>query len=584
MASAKDKPTQTPSRVDTLPEHFAEMMRRNRLAVGDVIGERYQIVQMLGGGAMGQVFVAENLAISIRVAIKLLKPELLANADFRRRFQHEAQAVAAVQHACVARFHDLIVGDPTFLVMEYVPGFTLADVLKAEHKLTVWRATAIGTRLAWGLQAVHTAGIIHRDLKPANIVLTTDAEHGELPKLIDFGLAKLAAATEKEQLTRTGQIVGTPPYMAPEQISGREVDARADQYALGCLLYEMIAGRPPFGSGVGGSGDDVEVLYRQVHEPAEPLASHSSEVPPALDAAVRRALEKEPGKRFANMSEFARALAATNTRAPAVLKGGTIETQPLPRRMKDPRVRWLALIAGVLCVATALALVQLRAVRRTKVSAQSLLMVASEPAGATVEVDGKPLPEITPTAVRDLAAGPHEVRISLPGRTAIARQITLGAGQRQLMELALPPASHRLEVRTVPDGAVIYLDGQLVSTVTPATIDITDDDFHELRVERSGYETVSKALTPDDKQPLLVLPLSPEQKPRGTLMVDSNGVGEVWIDGAPTGFTTPTIGIRVTVGDHVVELRDGHGNRVAQTRVRMHQGDTHHLTLSVTEK
>src|SRR5689334_15671799 len=173
-------------------------MRRNRLSPGDVIGERYQIVQMLGGGAMGQVFVAENLAIGIRVAIKLLKPELLANADFRRRFQHEAQAVAAVQHASVARFHDLIVGDPTFLVMEYVPGFTLADVLRAESKLTVGRAVAVAARLAWGLQAVHAAGIIHRDLKPANIVLTSDPEHGEIPKLIDFGLAKLAAATEGE--------------------------------------------------------------------------------------------------------------------------------------------------------------------------------------------------------------------------------------------------------------------------------------------------------------------------------------------------------------------------------------------------
>src|SRR5262249_44263039 len=152
------------------------------------------------------------------------------------------------------------------------------------------------------------------------------AEHGELPKLIDFGLAKLAAATEKEQLTRTGQIVGTPPYMAPEQISGREVDARADQNALGCLLYEMIAGKPPFGSGVGGSGDDVEVLYRQVHEPPAPLSGYSPEVPPALEATVGRALQKDPAKRFANMAEFARALSASDARRDSALTGGTIVT------------------------------------------------------------------------------------------------------------------------------------------------------------------------------------------------------------------------------------------------------------------
>jgi hypothetical protein len=563
-------------------------MRRNRLAVGDVIGERYQIVQVLGGGAMGQVFVAENLAIGIHVAIKLLKPELLANADFRRRFQTEAQAVAAVQHACVARFHDLIVGDPTFLVMEYVPGFTLAEVLKAEGKLTVGRAVAIGARLAWGLQAVHAAGIVHRDLKPANIVLTSDAEHGELPKLIDFGLAKLAASTEQEQLTRTGQIIGTPPYMAPEQIAGRDVDSRADQYALGCLLYEMIAGRPPFGSGVGGSGEDVEVLYRQVHEPHAPLAGHSPEVPPALEAAVGRALQKDPARRFANMAELARALGAADPRRESALAGGTIVTQRLsrPAPPADPRVRWLAVIASVLTIATTIALVQLRNVRRRHagIGPGTLLALATQPAGASVEIDGQKLSETTPTAVRDVAIGGHDLRVTLGGRATVQRHIQLEQNQREVIEIALPPASHRVELRTVPDGATVFFDGHLVVGLTPTTVEVTDDDFHELRIERAGYETLIRGLTPDDHQPLLVLPLLPESKPRGTLIVDSNGAAEVWLDGAPTGFTTPTIGFRLATGDHLVELRDSHGNRGTQTHVHVKQGETQHLTLAVPEK
>src|SRR5215831_4896929 len=195
------------SRVDTLPDAFAERVARRQLTVGDIVGQRYRLVEVLGGGAMGQVFVAENLAIGQRVAIKVLKAELLANPVFRQRFQHEAEAIAAIGHPNVARFMDLVVGDPTFLVMEYVKGPTLEHLLKNE-RLDVPRAVRLATRLCWGLEAAHAAGVIHRDLKPSNVIVSPDIEQGEAPKIIDFGLAKLAAATAGEALTRTGQIVG----------------------------------------------------------------------------------------------------------------------------------------------------------------------------------------------------------------------------------------------------------------------------------------------------------------------------------------------------------------------------------------
>ncbi|HEY1586493.1 MAG TPA: serine/threonine-protein kinase, partial [Polyangia bacterium] len=216
--SAVESPRPTPlshgfSKLETLPEGFAEQMRR-QVDVGDIVGERYKVLRPIGHGAMGKVFLAENEAIGLRVAIKLLKPELLANPDFRLRFKHEAEAVAAIQHPNVARFLDLIVGDPTFLVMEYVDGPTLHQVIHKEHKLPPRRAADIAVRLAWGLHAAHKAGVIHRDLKPSNILLLPDEESGEVPKIIDFGLAKTVASSPGAPLTRAGQIVGTPQYMA----------------------------------------------------------------------------------------------------------------------------------------------------------------------------------------------------------------------------------------------------------------------------------------------------------------------------------------------------------------------------------
>src|SRR5262249_3893299 len=158
---------------------------------------------------------------------------------FRQRFQREAQAIASIEHPNVARFFDLVVGDPTFLVMEYVRGQTLSARLREVKKLPIADAATVAIKLCQALRAAHSVGVIHRDLKPANVILTSTLDDSEVPKLIDFGLAKLAARTAEQSLTRTGQLVGTPQYMSPEQIAGKNVDARTDIYALGCLTYEM---------------------------------------------------------------------------------------------------------------------------------------------------------------------------------------------------------------------------------------------------------------------------------------------------------------------------------------------------------
>ncbi|HEX8951010.1 MAG TPA: serine/threonine-protein kinase, partial [Polyangia bacterium] len=541
------------SRVDTLPDGFDKLIGRTALVVGEVVGGRYKLIKSLGSGGMGEVFVAENIAIGMRVAIKVLKPELLANPEFRARFQNEAQAVAAIEHANVARFFDLVVGDPTFIVMEYVRGETLADRLKL-GALPLDRALAIAERLSWGLDAAHGAGVVHRDLKPANVLLSPDAEYGESPKLIDFGLAKLAAAAGDSQLTRTGQIIGTPAYMSPEQIKGEKIDGRADVYSLGCVLFEMLTGRGPFSVG----GDDVQILYRQMHEAAPPLGKYLPDAPPALDALMHKALQKDPAQRFPSVRAMAAAIG--DVAMSAARRSGTsgvrehsgrvvLTAQRILDEERRAQRRTVARAAAVVLLAGAIvggaALVRWH---RAPSAPRALLVVTSQPAGAVVTIDGRALDETTPAALRDLPAGKHTVRIGKSGYASVERTIATGADERAAIDVALPPETRRVEVQTTPDGASLFVDGHLVPGTTPTTVALTVDDFHELRAERAGYETLVRALKPEDHDPVVTLSLSPERHPRGTLVVEAQDVAEVWLDGVPTGLTTPTLGFRVATG------------------------------------
>ena len=192
--TAGDEPSRLPavpggSRVDNLPQDFLQVLSRRPLLPGDVIAGRYKLIEGLGNGAMGQVFVGEIQSIGRRVAIKVLRRSCSSIPAFRRRFQHEAEAVAALEHRNIARCFDLVVGDPTFLVMEYVPGPTLAATLQEGAHAAV-RAINIARRLCWALEVAHRAGVIHRDIKPSNVILAPDVENSDEPKLIDFALAK----------------------------------------------------------------------------------------------------------------------------------------------------------------------------------------------------------------------------------------------------------------------------------------------------------------------------------------------------------------------------------------------------------
>ena len=570
--SPSEEPSRLPaipggSRVDTLPQDFLQVLSRRPLLPGDVIASRYKLVETLGNGAMGQVFVGEIQSIGRRVAIKVLKPELLVDAQFRRRFQQEAEAVAAIEHRNVARFFDLVVGDPTFLVMEYVPGPTLAAELR-KGPLDPVRAINIVRRLCWALAAAHRAGVIHRDIKPGNIILAPDVENGDEPKLIDFGLAKVAATTLGEGLTRTGQIIGTPQYMSPEQIENVDVDARSDVYSLGCVLYEMIVGQSAFKA-----DDDVQVLYQQMHHvPAAPSTKRDG-LPPQLDAVIARALAKDPKDRFASMAEMADALAAIDRR-----RGGDRERAGGGSAARGGVSYGLALGAFVL---GALATGGGMFLGTRQSATDGEILVTSQPAGARVEVDGHVWKQTTPTAVTAIGPGRHNVRVVAAGHAAVEQSLVLERGGRGAVDVVLPAQQRDLELTTVPAGARVMVDGQLQHGRTPMTVTVAQDDFHELRFDLDGYESEVRALKPEDTDTNVTVHLATAKIDRGTLWIEGPLGAEVWIDGAPTGSQTPTVGLQVPSGTHFVELRASDGAVLAGKATRVGRGQIVHITPMV---
>ncbi len=270
------------------------------LASGTVLSDRYVIGRVLGGGGMGEVYEAVQRGLSRRVAIKLLKPELAKNAEMLSRFRLEAEAAAALGHPNIVQVTDLCVtpGERPYLVMEHLDGKSLHDIITNEGRLAPDRAAFIAQQVLSALAAAHAAGIVHRDIKPANIfVVQTLAQ--DIVKLLDFGVAKLLEPPSGGPLTQVGEVLGTTSYMAPEQALGVPVDARADLFAVGAVLFHALSGeqaRP---------AQDVEAAaWERIRK--------LGEVAPWLDArlanVVDRAMHRDPAGRWASAEEMAREL------------------------------------------------------------------------------------------------------------------------------------------------------------------------------------------------------------------------------------------------------------------------------------
>jgi serine/threonine-protein kinase len=266
-------------------------------AVGEVLAGRYELGRLLGRGGMAEVYLGTDRVLQRPVAVKVLGGWLAADGGFVERFRREALAAASFSHPDLVAVYDAGSRDDLhFIVMEYVPGETLAEVIARERRLPAARASGIARDVARALAVAHAAGIVHRDVKPANVMLTPDGR----TKLMDLGIAR---TLDGEDLTRATSILGSPNYLSPEQARGEHVDPRSDIYSLGCVLYEMLAGRPPFDAET-----PVAVAYKHVHEEPQPPSAVEPTVPAALDAVTLRAMAKDPEDRFATVEELAAAL------------------------------------------------------------------------------------------------------------------------------------------------------------------------------------------------------------------------------------------------------------------------------------
>jgi serine/threonine-protein kinase len=286
--------------------------------IGELIDGRYKVVEVIGEGGMGLVYRAENERLKRPVAIKVLQRDYSAIAEVGRRFEREAVAIARLDHPnCVAvqDFGRLPDGS-LYLVMSYLHGVLLSDAI-AQGRFPVARALHIARHLLCGLAHAHNAGIIHRDVKPENVMLVKHEGDADFAKLFDFGIAKLTDGESDggDKLTRVGQRFGTPAYMSPEQSMGRPLDARTDLYSLTVVLFEMIAGKPPFWS-----EDPPALLAMQAAKPPPTLAQAGVEVAPEIEALVKRGLAKDPAQRFPDAAAYIEALDACIQPAPIAVK------------------------------------------------------------------------------------------------------------------------------------------------------------------------------------------------------------------------------------------------------------------------
>jgi serine/threonine protein kinase len=320
--------------------------------IGQVIDGRYRIDERLAAGGMGVVYRGERVGLAKPVAIKFLHRSHVSVADRRERFEREAAAMSRLGHPNLASIIDYgELDDTPYLVMEFHKGESLRQVL-ARGPLLAPRAVAIARQILAGLDSAHASSVVHRDLKPDNVLIM--GKPGEdLVKVLDFGVAKLLEGDGKpsELSVAAGSLLGTAEYMAPEQVRCEVIDPRADLYAVGILLYEMITGRRPFEA-----ERDLAVLRMQVEDAPRPLRERASEISEALDAVVLRALEKDREARWPSADKFARALASTpEGRAASRLRtrGEPLTVESLPVR---PRRRWPWIVGVALPIAAAGAL------------------------------------------------------------------------------------------------------------------------------------------------------------------------------------------------------------------------------------
>jgi serine/threonine protein kinase len=420
---------------------IAPAARPPEVLAGELIGRRYRVRRPLGHGGTAAVYLADDETLGRPVALKVLSADLSLSGRWVRRFRKEARAVARLAHEHIVKIYDYGETDEGLLyfVMEYLPGRSLAEALCGQP-LPLHRLRPVALQICQAISAAHQEGIVHRDLKPANIMLLPREDGRDLVKVLDFGIASILEDDEPDdgRLTAIGQTIGTPEYMAPEQILGEAPDPRSDIYAAGCVLYELLTGDVPF------SAEPRErVRYLHVFEPPEPPSQRlGTPLPPALEAICLRALEKRPERRFPSMAAMADALQQEAERAQGVEILLELEEEEGTRR--DGRAwRWVAL-GGVILLGVIgglwarMAERPEAASRSTSTSASAFASAATATATATATsaatATATATSAATATATATATAVPAPVRV----RTGRRRVPVQASAEKPAEELPVP--------------------------------------------------------------------------------------------------------------------------------------------------
>jgi beta-lactam-binding protein with PASTA domain/predicted Ser/Thr protein kinase len=462
-----------------------------------LLGERYELGDVLGRGGMAEVRIGRDLRLGRTVALKTLRSDLALDSTFQARFRREAQSAASLNHPTVVAVYDtgedMIDGVLLpYIVMEYVDGSTLRELLQSGRRLLPERALEITAGVLQALEYSHRAGIVHRDIKPGNVMLTRQGT----VKVMDFGIAR-AVADASATMTATAAVIGTAQYLSPEQAKGEKVDARSDLYSTGCLLYELLTGRPPF------TGDSpVAVAYQHVRENPVPPSQLDPEITPAIDAIVLKALAKHRDNRYQSADEMRedieRALEGRPVSAPPVLAdaptqrlagtapvGATSVMAPVPAAAEEKRGR-----RGLGYVLLALAVIA------TVIGGVFLARALFSDRVQQVEV-----PEITGMSIEQAEAALQAKGLEL-GQTEEESSDTVDAG----LIISQDPAANTQLAEGESVDVVVSLGEEQVEV--PAVVGLGRGDA-EARLREAGFEIGEVTERTSDQPSGEVLSISP---------------------------------------------------------------------------
>jgi serine/threonine-protein kinase len=451
-----------------------------KLAPGAVVGGRYRVLSLMGKGGMGAVYEAEHLKLGSRVALKVVLPELVGDPSIVARFMREARAAASIGHAGIVQVFDLDQdGQSIYQAMERLDGEELFDRIKRDHPLPPSLVLRVGIEMADALAAAHETGIVHRDLKPQNIFLARQGRTQDVVKILDFGIAKLTQRADAP-ITRTGQVMGTPLYMAPEQLrTSQDIDGRVDVYAMGAILYEALVGKPPYQAET-----YPELVLKISMESPPPIAHARHDVPVRLIEIIEKAMAKDRDARWPSAAALRDALEEMLASpqlwsTPVSLSPGAPEPPPRiqtlsstapadtplatestpPTAIPGARARWPWLVGAAAALAGTVATVFVL-----------LGGESNEPSGE-VEV-AAPAPPPAPQEAEPRAE---------PAPTEPVEPV---GGERQRVRFASAPR----------DGAEVSIDGRVVCT-TPCEAEL-EVRRHTLTISRRGFRTVTHRLEP----------------------------------------------------------------------------------------